>query len=494
MRAKLAVIDEYGVLDPDARIAEESLPQRLSPEELEATYATQTDLAAISRGADLLGAFKAPLWSAHRSGGNLVYPEQSMEGIAAALDAGFAPELDIRPLADGTLVLCHDDTVDRTMTGATGNVSALTPEQWRAARLKPVIPGGRTYVPVFWEDVLKIYGGRGIFFVEAKANTNSAMGDAAARAINESILRYGLQKSIVVCSFVQGYVQWAAADGLETMFLSDNLAPATIKALGAKWVGSSNGALQSYGASVKAEGMKWMVYGLSTLAEAQTRVSWGADVVMADDPWWLTDRYQTVDKDPLARMESWVGMKNNASTDFKYVPKSDGTVALYMKGNPGIRMPWAGAIKTNSRLLATWKFGTVGASSTSVRFYLGTTKDLHSTNLEGATDNFYLVMVRRNGTVEMFKKQAGATASLTGTGAANPLYPVLVDGTTSADMPIQFDILPGGVFEFTNLTTGNKRVFTDASPVNGPYYLSGSLGGGTPQPEAEFRNIMRLDL
>ncbi len=54
------------------------------------------------------------------------FPENSIEGIesAIAMDADIV-ELDVKPVADGTLIIMHDHTLDRTTTG-TGKVADAT--------------------------------------------------------------------------------------------------------------------------------------------------------------------------------------------------------------------------------------------------------------------------------------------------------------------------------------------------------------------------------
>ncbi len=67
------------------------------------------------------------LVSAHRGAGapGVLAPEDTLAAIRAAIAVGAdMTEMDVRPTADGTLVLMHDDTVDRTTTG-TGRVDAL---------------------------------------------------------------------------------------------------------------------------------------------------------------------------------------------------------------------------------------------------------------------------------------------------------------------------------------------------------------------------------
>ena len=81
---------------------------------------------------------KTPLLVAHR-GYPARFPENSLEGITAALQAGAAyVELDVQSLADGTLVLFHDPTLLRT-TGSTGEIFELT--RLRIGAIAPDIEG-----------------------------------------------------------------------------------------------------------------------------------------------------------------------------------------------------------------------------------------------------------------------------------------------------------------------------------------------------------------
>ncbi|MEC4017814.1 glycerophosphodiester phosphodiesterase [Streptomyces sp. H27-D2] len=83
------------------------------------------------------GALPPVTYTAHR-GGALEAPENSMSGLAAAFASRTAQVLDFdtRMLRDGTLVVMHDATLDRT-TDRTGPVRALTARQWKAVRLRP---------------------------------------------------------------------------------------------------------------------------------------------------------------------------------------------------------------------------------------------------------------------------------------------------------------------------------------------------------------------
>ncbi len=68
------------------------------------------------------------------------YPENSLAAMEGAIAMGVdMVEIDVQRTADGTLVCCHDRTVDRTTTGE-GKISSLTDDY--IASLKLVEPNG----------------------------------------------------------------------------------------------------------------------------------------------------------------------------------------------------------------------------------------------------------------------------------------------------------------------------------------------------------------
>lgn len=61
--------------------------------------------------------FRPPRWFAHRGGGSLA-PENTLAGIRLAARMGFkAVEFDVMLSGDGTPVLIHDETLERTTNG-----------------------------------------------------------------------------------------------------------------------------------------------------------------------------------------------------------------------------------------------------------------------------------------------------------------------------------------------------------------------------------------
>lgn len=108
---------------------------------------------------------------AHRGGAREV-PENSMSGLMAAYRRGTAQVLDFdtRVLRDGTPVVFHDATLNRT-TFLGGAVRDLDAGEWRGVRLRPRdgLPGSwRAERPPTVAEVLDRFGGRIVLMLEAK--------------------------------------------------------------------------------------------------------------------------------------------------------------------------------------------------------------------------------------------------------------------------------------------------------------------------------------
>jgi len=121
---------------------------------------------------------KHPGWSrlagyryAHRGLHNLEagIPENSMPAFQAALDNGFAIELDVHLMADGHLAVFHDNDLKR-VCGADVPVKTLTARQLRDY---PLLGGDGAYIPLL-EDVLKLVSNRTPLLIELKVEDNNA--------------------------------------------------------------------------------------------------------------------------------------------------------------------------------------------------------------------------------------------------------------------------------------------------------------------------------
>jgi glycerophosphoryl diester phosphodiesterase len=89
-------------------------------------------------------------------------PENSMAAFARAVEAGVPIELDVHVLADGTLAVLHDFTLDR-MTGSAGEFSQCT-----AAELGSLHLAGTDQRIPRLEEVLELVAGKTPILIETK--------------------------------------------------------------------------------------------------------------------------------------------------------------------------------------------------------------------------------------------------------------------------------------------------------------------------------------
>ena len=130
-------------------------------------------------------------YSAHRGGAGEA-PENTIEALRAATRWADVLDLDTQLLGDGTPVLMHDVTVDRTTTG-TGPVTGFSAAQWEMLRADPAswfAAGCPALAVPTVEQALDAFGGRRVLTVEAK-NAASVPELAAMirdRSLAESVL------------------------------------------------------------------------------------------------------------------------------------------------------------------------------------------------------------------------------------------------------------------------------------------------------------------
>jgi len=108
--------------------------------------------------------------------------ENSLGAVEAALDAGYAVEVDLQLTSDGGLVMIHDRTLDRTAVGS-GRVGAHTLDELRRI---PLRGSDETLSSV--TDLLALVAGRSPLFIELKSpdahEDKARMTAAIARALS----------------------------------------------------------------------------------------------------------------------------------------------------------------------------------------------------------------------------------------------------------------------------------------------------------------------
>ncbi len=100
---------------------------------------------------------------AHRGLHNETFAENSLSAFQNAIDNGYAIELDVREIGDGTVVVFHDDTLKR-MTGCDGYVRNI-PSKDNLKKYK--LNGTKDTIPTL-KQVLKLVNGQVPLLIEIK--------------------------------------------------------------------------------------------------------------------------------------------------------------------------------------------------------------------------------------------------------------------------------------------------------------------------------------
>jgi glycerophosphoryl diester phosphodiesterase len=201
---------------------------------------------------------------AHR-GGPCCAPENTMQAFRNAYASGVpAIEFDVRALRDGTQVVIHDATVDRT-PDASGAVRSFTAAQWRSLG-KP-----------FLADVLRAFGNRVLLLVEPKVA-------GGVLRVMDGLRAYGIaKKSVVISSFVRADLLRAEARGYATMWLGFPLAEAA--AGHADWFAPRQDALtRATAAAAHRRGMRVATWTITTARQRAAALANGVDAVITDRP------------------------------------------------------------------------------------------------------------------------------------------------------------------------------------------------------------------
>lgn len=227
----------------------------------------------------------------HRGGTG--FPEQSISGCKWAVEHGLIPEVDVRLLADGSPVLCHDDNITRTMytnetETAVNRIANLN--DWREKyHMKPVVQGGFTEEPPTLEHLLQTCGNRGVLNIEIKDLTLECL-YATLSLINQ----YHCKDSVILASFNKYLMEEAKYLGFTTMVFAENASQVDDVINQMQWVPDYCGVeasiatrdtynkLNKYGIMMTA----WIIDSAKT---AQSALDAGAVGVTSNRPLWVRD-------------------------------------------------------------------------------------------------------------------------------------------------------------------------------------------------------------
>jgi glycerophosphoryl diester phosphodiesterase len=230
-----------------------------------------------------------PFIIAHR-GGAATHPENTMEAFRAALAAGNRfVEADCFLLADGTVGVMHDTTLDRTTTtsGPTAAQTAATWARLRIAGLKLAGWPGEIRPPMLGE-IVKEFGNRAVLVLEAK---NAGCG----RAIVDELNAHNIRKDLVLInSFLIDELTPAVEAGYPACFNEKDLPQFAVKpdvliSKGIRWVAIGRQANQAYIDAAKSAGIGVIIGTINRRSDWQRYVSMGIAGCYSSDPLYLTE-------------------------------------------------------------------------------------------------------------------------------------------------------------------------------------------------------------
>lgn len=457
-------------------------------------YTPASVAGALSRP-DLISGLRYPLYLSHR-GGPLLYPEASMEAFRASAAAGFPLEFDVQALSDGTLVVLHDSTVDRTMTG-TGSVASLTRAQWDAMQVKQVNGPGTSAnwvtaakgKPAYFLDLLDEFGGRVLMFPEAKI-------DGVASAMIAAVTARGLHNAVVISSFTYSVAQQVAAAGVQSMYVSDtvgggggNPTASQVYASGIRWLGCSTSVSGSYISTAKAAGLKVIVATVNTRAQRDVSITTnGADGIFTDDPWYtsrLSDHAFRRDSDPWGAKRFWPGARATSASGavlygFDMMGSNASAPTIHYHNHN-----WAGIRPSPGHMRVRFRVHFLPSSNTDltrwISLFIGQFGDdgsyVDSGSPVSPVQYGYHLLIRRNGTLEVWKRDSAGTPTQLAVSGAGTSIANGVEGQW--DMEVYVTSTAVSIYNSTTQVAASasdttyREAFKLATVVNGTHaYLS----------------------
>jgi glycerophosphoryl diester phosphodiesterase len=379
-------------------------------------------LGAARGGPSLRSYGSKTLYIAHR-GAPWLFPEHSMEAYRACLAAGFPSiEQDVHVLADGTLGVMHDDTVDRVTTGS-GNTADQTSSSWAALNMDSDAWLGGTFGdalhPPMLPAVLAEFKGRAIFTVESKAGSHVPLLSAlkAAGIRGDQVLLGEFGTAAGTAAVAAGYQGYYGNNDNSTAAL------ATVVAAGIPWVALPDTVLDGTIATWIAAGRKVLLYTTDRRNVRDAKLNLGVSGFFTDDPAYLGRNT------PYATQDTWStgnwmpgmfddNMGTGPTTRGRFYP--DGRWGWADTGKRHGYQGWLCPIKGNPAaddfsITFKVKFGNPTNSSRWAAVFVAdaTMSDQKFSDDSLASENgYHLLMRTTSGVIDVYKTVAGADTLL----------------------------------------------------------------------------------
>ncbi|MFD8200495.1 glycerophosphodiester phosphodiesterase [Streptomyces sp. NPDC059701] len=426
-----------------------------------------------------LEAAPAPRWVAHR-GGSLLAPENTIEAMrsAVALNAD-AIEIDVYKVADGGLFVMHDTTVDRT-----SNLSGATSQLTTPGALRGRIDAGAWFanswpndlrVPLF-ADVLAEIGNTVPIIVHCN---NAGSGQAAV----DEIRRQELDDSVLVMAWTEAELTAARAAGIPTLLLDeDGILPSQTHAqllasgtgyLGVDYRKTSNATIQAAAAA----GLRVCVYTVNRRTDyAKLPKDDSVWAVISDDPWYVRGTAPMRSSSLFGAQTFFHGMVGIADAgDYRgffqqtggtsyFGLDASGTAMASNGGYASVLQGYAGPLPETCTIDFDYVLDVADYATASLHFTLTVDDAQYDEDATGtsARANGYNVLVRSNGTIDLYRN-TGGTATRIGT-----LATAAITAGTAQHLRIRLTATQITVTR-TNIAAPNALTVTDSTYRTGLY-------------------------
>lgn len=425
---------------------------------------------------------------AHRGAGAYLAPENT----AAALERGAADptvhllEFDVRTLKDGTGGVWHDATVDRIST-STGPVSSFTKAAFKRLTIDASAwfgGGAADTRPLLLTEVLDRYAHRKLLLADPKDST-------AAETVIAAVQARGLAHRVQMQSHNLDDLIKARKAGMVTQLLIGTerqaaaAPPERLKEAGVLRVSLSASLPDAVISRYVQAGLTVSCYKVNRHHRRDELYALGVRGIDTDDPGYISGRGFTRTTDPFGMQSWWYGHMGNGQTAAALGPQRRGTFTrphwwtAPTGGDPlFVRQGWAFPLGRTYTLTARVRFDKLVSDRTRwAGLYFSARHDHAFTDARHPLNGGYTVILRQNGSLQLYRKDPNGTKLL------KTVKTAAVRAGTVARLAVT--VSPETI-EFRRIDGTDAGAEVTDSTYRGPYLFLGRPGSG---PQVSFAKV-----
>ena len=431
---------------------------------------------------------------AHRGAGAYVAPEDTEQ----ALDRGNSEpdadllEFDVRVLTDGVGGVWHDPTVDRVST-STGPVDDLSSTAFSKLTIdaNSWFGGGVSNAhPILLDQVLSEFGGKRLLLAHPKDT-------AAMKLVIDEVTGRGLTDAVQVQTFSRSDLKLAVDAGLNGQLLIQDAAqaavdtPAAVLADGIKRVSVqdklSDGVIRDY---VKS-GLLVSVWNVDRQYRRDQLYALGVRGIDSNDPTYVsgdTAIYRR-DRDPFSTQTWWYGQLSQTQTADALTASKRGRFIApnWWHVNLGeyplfVLQGWASPLPKSYTLKLQIRYDSLGKDRTRWGgVYFSAKNDAAYSDADSSLNGGYSAILRTNGTLGLYRKDAGKTVTL------KTLATAALKKGQVASLHIS---VSGSSVTVTRVDGPDKKITVKDTKYRGGYvFLGRHASAGHEGPGVSFANV-----